>query len=137
MNNVYFGVFVSSPLMHKWFHDNRTTSLCQGKLQSCHLILVPLNQNNLTTKDFVIISYFYSLDVLEHLQILSFYKSPLNLSHLYSAFMARPMISFRICNKKVWLVTKEKDMCLTRSIIILLQKSVQKQPPGHWSFTTV
>ena len=82
----------------------------------CHLVLVSQNQNNLTTKDRVIIYYFYFLDVLEHFQIKSFYKSPLNLSHLYSAFIARPIISFRICNKKVWFITKENDMCLTRSM---------------------
>ena len=60
MNNVYFGVFVSSPLMHKWFHDNRTTSLCQGKLLSFYAIFyLYLNRNIALTKDRVIVYHFY------------------------------------------------------------------------------
>ena len=60
MNNVYFGVFVSSPLMHKWFHDNRTTSLCQGNskvfMPSCTCIT---RSKKCTQKDCVMIYHFY------------------------------------------------------------------------------
>ena len=130
-----------------------------GKLQSFYAILYLYHKiKKLHPKKIVKwLIIFIFLDVFEHLQIKSFYKSPLNLSHLYSAFMARPIISFRICNTKLWLITKEKDMCLTRSISSWLtierdttgkfgQKSVQKrghlfhsewnQHPDHWSFTT-